>query len=58
MTGLQQTSFFLTQKKSVHDNIPLHLRTITFNNIEIKREPIIKFLGVIIDENNIQNKHM
>ena len=33
------------------DSLPLHLPTMTFSNIEIKRENSVKFLGVIIDEN-------
>ena len=33
------------------DYVPLHLPTPTFNNIKVKRENYVKFLGVIIDEN-------
>ena len=33
------------------DSLPSRLPTMTFNNIEIKRENSIKFLGVIIDGN-------
>ena len=33
------------------DSLPLQQPTMTFNNIEIKRENSVKFLGVIIDEN-------
>ena len=32
-------------------SLPSQQPTMTFNNIEIKRENSIKFLGVIIDEN-------
>ena len=33
------------------NSLPLQLPAITLNNIEIKRENSVKFLGVIIDEN-------
>ena len=33
------------------DSLPLQLLAMTFNNIEVKRENSVKFLGVIIDEN-------
>ena len=33
------------------DSLPLLLPIMTFNNIEIKRENSVKFLGVVIDEN-------
>ena len=32
------------------DSVPLHLPPMALNNIEIKRENSVKFLGVIIDE--------
>ena len=32
------------------DYLPLQLPTMAFNNIEIKRENSVKFLGIIIDE--------
>ena len=43
---------------SACDSIPLRLPTLTFNSIEIKRESSAKFVGVIIDENMIWNKHI
>ena len=36
----------------------MRLPTITFNSIKIKRESLIRFLGVIIDENITWNKHI
>ena len=36
----------------------LQLPSMTFNNIEIKRENPIKFLGVIIDENLTWKNHI
>ena len=40
------------------DFFPSQLPTMTFNNIEIKRENSIKFLGVIIDENVTWKNHI
>ena len=40
------------------DSLPLQLPTITFKNIEIKRENSVKFLGVIIDENLTWKNHI
>ena len=40
------------------DSLPSPLSTMTFNNIEIKRENSIKFLGVIIDENLTWKNHI
>ena len=42
-------SSFLTLVST--DSLRLQLPTMTFNNIEIKRENSVKFLGFIIDEN-------
>ena len=36
---------------SMRDSLLSQLSTMTFNNIEIKRENSINFLGLIIDEN-------
>ena len=40
------------------DSLPLQLPAKTFNNIEIKRENSVKFLGVIIDENLTWKNHI
>ena len=40
------------------DSLPSQLPAMTFNNIEIKRENSIKFLGVIIDENLTWKNHI
>ena len=45
-------------KVSMCDSLPSKLPTMTFNNIEIRRENSIKFLGVIIDENLIWKNHI
>ena len=43
---------------SICDSLLLHMPTMTFSNIEIKRENSIKFLGVIIDENLTWKYHI
>ena len=53
-----KTKYLFFHKPSACDSIPLRLPTTTFNNIEIKRESSVKFLGVIIDENITWNKHI
>ena len=40
------------------DSLPLQLPAMTLNNIEIKRENSVKFLGVIIDENLTWKNHI
>ena len=40
------------------DSLPSQLPTLTFSNIEIKRENSFKFLGVIIDENITWKNHI
>ena len=40
------------------DPVPLLLATMAFNNIEIKIENSVKFLGVIIDENLTWKNHI
>ena len=40
------------------DSLPLQLPTMTFNNIEIKIENSVKFLGLIIDENLTWKNHI
>ena len=46
------------QKVTMCDSLPLQLPAMTFNNIEIKRENSVKFLGVIIDENLTWKNHI
>ena len=48
----------IIHKVSMCDSFPSQLQTRTFNNIEIKRENSIKFLGVIIDENLTWKSHI
>ena len=40
------------------DSLQLQLPSMTFNNIEIKRENPIKFLGVIVHENLTWKNHI
>ena len=40
------------------DSLSSQLPTMTFNNIEIKRENSIKYQGVIIDENVTWKNHI
>ena len=40
------------------DSLPLQLPVMTLNNIEIKRENSVKFLGVIMDENLTWKNHI
>ena len=42
----------------MRDSLPSQLPTMAFNNIEIKRENSIKFLGVSIDENLTWKNHI
>ena len=53
-----KTKYLFFHKPSARDSIPLRLPTITFNNIELKRESSVKFLGVLIDEKITWNKHI
>ena len=54
----KKTKYVLFHEVSMCDSLPSHLPTMTFNNIEIKRENSIKFLGVIIDENLTWKNHI
>ena len=54
----KKTKYVLFHKVTMCDYLPLKLPTMTFNNIEIKRENSVKFLGVIIDENLTWQNHI
>ena len=45
-------------KQSRHDDLPLQLPKLFVNNIDIKRESAIKFLGVLLDENLSWKNHI
>ena len=40
------------------DSVQLHLPTMAFNSIEIKRESSVKFLGAIIERNLTWKNHI
>ena len=46
----KKTKYTLFHKVKMCDSVPLQLPPMALNNIEIKRENSVKFLGVIIDE--------
>ena len=48
---VKKTKYVLFHKVTICDSLPLQLPAMTLNNIEIKSENSIKFLGVIIGEN-------
>ena len=51
MQKKNKIKYVLFHEVSMCDSLPSQLPTMTLNNIEIKRENSIKFLGVIVDEN-------
>ena len=53
----KKTKYVLFHKVSICDSLLSQLPTMIFNNIEIKSENSIKFLGVIIDENLTWKNH-
>ena len=53
-----KTKYQFFHKPRACDSIPLRLPTMTFNNIKIKRESSVKFLGILIDEKITRNKHI
>ena len=54
----KKTKYVLFHKVTMCDSLQLQLPTMTFDNIEIKRESSVKFLGVIIDENLTWKNHI
>ena len=54
----KKTKYLLFHKVSICDSLLSQLPTMTFNNIKIKRENSIKFLGVITDENLTWKNHI
>ena len=53
----KKTKYVLFHKVTMSDSLLLQLPTMALNNIEIKRENSVKFLGVIIDENLTWKNH-
>ena len=58
LNAKKKTKYLIFHKLLMCDSLPSQLPTMTFNNIEIKRENSIKFLGVIIDENVTWKNHI
>ena len=54
----KKTKYILFHKVTMCRSLPLQLPVITLNNIEIKRENSVKFLGVIIEENLTWKNHI
>ena len=54
----KKTKYVILHKVTMFDSLPLQLPAMTFNNIEIKRENSVIFLGVIIDENLTWKNHI
>ena len=54
----KKTKYVLFHKVTMCDSLLLQLPAMTLNNIEIKRENSVKFLGVIIDENLTWKNHI
>ena len=54
----QKTKYVLFHQVTMCDSLPLQLSTMTFNNIEIKRENSVKFLSVVINENLTWKNHI
>ena len=53
-----QKKYVLFHKVTRCNSLSLQLQTKTFNNIKIKRENYVKFLGVMINENLTQKNHI
>ena len=54
----KQTKYVLFHKVAMSNSVLLQMSTITFNNIENKRENSVKFLGVTILENLTWKNHI
>lgn len=56
--NISKTKYTLFFKPSKRNDLPLKLPKIVVNNIDIKRENHIKFLGVLLDENLSWKTHI
>ena len=56
--NVTKTKFTLFCKPTKIDNIPLKLPSLRINNINIKRESAMNFLGVILDESLTWRNHI
>ena len=55
---LKKTKYSFFHKPSKKDEIPLMLRKLTISNNVIERQKLIKFLGVLLDENLNWKEHI
>ena len=55
--NVDKTKYTFFHKLKQRDTIPLKLPNLILNNSSINRENAIKFLGVIIDENNLDKPY-
>ena len=55
---LKKTKYYFFHKPSKKDEIPLMLRKLTISNNVIERQKLIKFLGVLLDENLNWKEHI
>ena len=53
-----KTKYVLFHKPRLKENLPLKLPDLYLNNIKIKRETFLRFLGVMVDENLTWKKHI
>ena len=54
----KKTKYVLFHSVTMCDSVQLHLPTMAFNSIEIKRESSVKFLGAIIERNLTWKNHI
>ena len=58
LNAKKKKKYVLFHKLTMCDSLMLQLPAMTFNNIEIKRENSVEFLGVIIDEDLTWENHI
>ena len=56
--NVKKTKFSFFEKASRRDDLSLVLSKLYINNQVIKREPSIKFLGILLDENLSWKEHL
>ena len=56
--NVSKTKYSLFHSSVYKDKIPLHLPKLTINDVAIKREPTMTFLGVLLDENLNWKEHI
>ena len=56
--NVKKTKFSFFHKASRRDDLPLVLPKLYINNQVIKRQPSIKFLGILLDENLSWKEHL